>query len=504
MISSVFYIALQIAGIINFLCAVFIVFYERKNPIVTWAWLMVLALVPAFGFILYFIIGFEGRKHKTFWNKLKVDEDFYKKFYSNNDEIISEQIKRFDKESILNEKCYNDIVLLNLISANSPLTKGNCIRTYHEGISKFRDLFKDIKNAESFVHMQYYIIRDDILGRKLIQLLADKAAQGVEICLLYDGIGNVSNSKNFDTALKASGGRICRFLPPRFIRINYRNHRKICVIDGKIGYVGGFNVGLEYMGESRKFGFWRDSHIRIEGEGVRELELRFICDWNFSAKDSFFESIAKKYLRKGQGIYPKKLIVNEKRYFPISALDGDTDIQIVSSGPDSRWDSIQQGYFRLMASAEKSIYIETPYFVPDESIFNILKIAALSGVDVKIVFPAHPDHPFVYWASLSYLGELLEAGVKCYKYEKGFIHSKVLIIDSKIVSVGTANMDIRSFKLNFEINAFVYSEQLSEEFSAQFYEDLDDSDEITLELYNARSRLTRIKEAVSRLISPLL
>jgi len=487
MISEFFTIVVYLFTIFNFVCAIFVVFFERKNPGVTWAWLMVLTVIPVFGFIIYLVFGFEGRKHTIFVLKAKNDEILFKDYIKNNTKGLKQQLDFVSQKNILktpNTEYLNDIVLLNLITSASPFTKNNSIKIFNEGNSKFESLLNDIKNAREFIHLQYYIVRDDKLGNKIISALSEKAKEGVEVKFLYDGMGNVRNSRGFNKPLINAGGEVKLFLPPKFIRINYRNHRKICVIDGKIGYIGGLNIGDEYLGKVKRFGFWRDSHIRVVGESVKSLELRFIADWNFASSNRL-------------GI--------EKKYFPdIEKQKNGINMQIISSGPDCKWNSIQYGYFKMITESDKSIYIATPYFVPDDSILEGLKTAALSGIDVRIIIPAHPDHPFVYWSSLSYLGELLEAGVKCYKYEKGFIHSKLITMDGIITSIGTANMDIRSFKLNFEINAFIYDEKLTGEFNKQFEIDFKDCMQITKQWYESRSRITRIKESVSRLISPML
>src|SRR5699024_4986358 len=241
--------------------------------------------------------------------------------------------------------------------------------------------------------------------------------------------------------LEESGGEVAiffpTFVPSLNIRINYRNHRKICIIDGKEAYTGGFNVGDEYVGLSKKFGNWRDTHIKIKGSAVNSLQWRFSLDWKFASK--------------------KEIPVNHS-YLHDESKNNNVGIQIVSSGPDSKWPSVKDGYMQMISNAAHKIYIETPYFIPDDSILEALRLAGLSGIDVRVMIPNKPDHPFVYWASMSYIGELLEAGVRFFTYERGFLHSKVVIADDFISSVGTANLDIRSFKLNFEVNAFIYDE----------------------------------------------
>lgn len=482
-----FILVRDILAIFNFICAIFIVFFEKKNPSTIWAWLMILALIPYFGFIIYFILGFEGRKHIIFAKKQQKDSATFIKFIKNNPHLINRQYNQLSLNNILpipHTQHLNDVVTMNLVTGGSLYSTNNSIKIYHEGTQKFADLLSDIKNAKSFIHMEYYLVHDDKLGKKLMYALAEKAKQGLEVKLYYDGTGNITNSPSFSRILTKAGGEVKLFLPPKGIRINYRNHRKIAVIDGKIGYVGGLNIGDEYISDKKRFGYWRDSHIRIIGEAVSNLELRFIMDWNFSKGTPL--SITEKY-------FPKP-----------EAQPEEIHMQIVSSGPDCKWDNIYYGYFKMITEANKSIYIATPYFVPDTALLEALKTAALAGVDVRIIIPARPDHLFVYWSSLSYMGELLEAGVRCYQYEKGFIHSKVMTMDGIITSIGTANMDIRSFKLNFEINAFIYNEKITKDFNTQFKIDFDDCKEITQELYDRRGPITKIKEAFARLISPLL
>lgn len=472
----VYYITI-ILYILNIIWALYVVFYEKKTPGVIWAWLLVLFILPGIGFIIYMIFGFDGRKHARFANKAKLDETMLSKFlkkYKDEDEI------KYDEEN----PYISNLIEMNIKGGSFPYRRNNSIKVFHEGASKFAALLDDIENAKSFIHMEYYLMHDDRLGTLIMKALAKKAKEGVEIKLLYDGMGNASNLPHFRRILIKAGGEARLFLPPRGIRINYRDHRKIAVIDGKIGYVGGLNIGDEYVSRKKRFGFWRDSHIRIEGNAVKDLELRFIMDWNFAKADG--------------------LTIDDK-YFPeAQRQEADIPMQIISSGPDCKWESIHKNYFKMVADATKNVYIATPYFVPDDSLLVALKTAALSGIDVRIIIPAKPDHPMVYYASLDYMGELLDAGVKCYEYTKGFIHAKVMTMDGVITSMGTANMDIRSFRLNFEINAVIYNKEVTAEFDKQFEIDFKDCREITKELYESRSRFTRFKEAVARLISPLL
>ncbi|MFP4199772.1 MAG: cardiolipin synthase, partial [Halanaerobium sp.] len=347
---------------------------------------------------------------------------------------------------------------------------------------KFADLFEDIKNAEEFVHANYYIINDDQLGDRFMQLLTKKAAEGVEVRLLYDRMGCRNLSRYAIFKLEDAGGEAAPFAP-FVLDMNYRNHRKNLVIDGQIGYLGGINIGDEYLGHSRRFGDWRDTHLRLKGESVDSLQYRFLLDWNFATGND---------------------LVGEQRYFPEKELTGNVACQIVSSGPDSKEAEIKSLFLKMIYEAEKSIYIQTPYFIPDQSMLEALKLAAHSGVDVKIMIPDRGDHPFVYAANNSFIGELLDSGACCYRYTKGFLHSKTLSIDSRVLSIGTTNMDVRSFKLNFEINAFIYDREVAGYHDQIFEEDLENSKEITREVYEARGWTMKIRESVSRLLSPIL
>jgi len=492
--SEILSIMMRILPFVNILVAAIVIFSERRNPAVTWAWLMVIFLIPYFGVMLYLMIGLEARKYRTFANKFRQNQKMLEEIESKDLEGLAftrspcKEAYAATFKEIFHTRHISDLLYLNFASGGGYLTQNNQVDILDDGESKFSRLFEDIKKAKCFIHIQYYIFRNDNLGRKIVAALAEKASQGVEVRLLLDGMGTFRTSKRMFRPLTDAGGQLCIFLPPRFFRVNFQNHRKQCVIDGKIGYIGGFNIGDEYMGQKKRFGKWRDLHIRIHGEAAKELELHYIMDWNFAA--------------------PKRKIIASDKYFPISdpadSTESDCLMQIVSGGPDTKWPNIYNGISKMISEANERIFMQTPYFAPDDNIFESLKIAALSGIDVRIVIPAHPDHPFVKWCSLSYLGELLKAGVRCYEYTEGFIHSKMLIIDNVATSVGTTNMDIRSFKLNFEINAFIYDPKMTDLFLEQFYKDLKVSKEITMEDYQNRPLWQKVKEAFSRLLSPLL
>lgn len=480
--NSVFVLVSELLPYVNIVLVVTIIFMERKNVVATWAWIMVLALLPGLGFILYLIFGYSPKRAKVFQLKNKEDKEMQK--------YITQIKEMFNKTETFNDPSmikYKDMMLLHLNSSHSVFTENNELEIFTDGNDKFNSLLKDIKDAKEHIHIAYYIIRNDEIGNKVIDALTQKAKEGVEVRFLYDEVGSRSLRKKTLKRLIDAGGKVKPFFPSLMplinFKLNYRNHRKIVVIDGKIGYVGGFNIGDEYLGKNKKFGYWRDTHLKIKGDAVNLLQIRFLLDWRYaSGEDIYFN---KKYLFK-----------NDKL--------GKIGLQIVSSGPDSEWQQIKYGYIKMIDSAQEKIYIQTPYLVLDESISEALKIAVLSGVDVKIMIPNKPDHLFIYWATLSNVGELLKVGVKAYIYNKGFLHSKMMIVDDKVSSIGTANLDIRSFKLNFEVNAFIYDSKVSKHLSNVFKDDIKNSEEITIEKYNDRPKTIKFKESISRLLSPIL
>ena len=327
-------------------------------------------------------------------------------------------------------KEFSDLVFFNLQSAGSVLSGDNDVQIFTDGNDKFDALIEDIRNAQSYIFLQYYIIKNDLLFNRIRDVLVEKVSEGVEVRILYDAMGCRSVRKSYWKEAEAAGIKTAVFFPALFgqlnLRVNYRNHRKIAVIDGRIGYVGGFNIGKEYIGLDPKFGHWRDTHLRICGSAVGGLLMRYIQDWDYAARENLFAD-------------PKYFVTHEE-------TPGSSKIQIVSSGPDCVSQNIRDNYLRLIHKAKKRIYIQTPYFIPDESIQTALLLAAMSGVEVNLMIPCKPDHPFVYWATFSYVGELIMAGANCYTYNNGFLHSKGISIDGEACCYGTANMDIRSFR----------------------------------------------------------
>lgn len=477
-------IVLISAFILNLIFAFTIIFMERRFAGSIWAWLLILVLIPILGFIVYLLFGRQIQRKHIF----KIDES---------DKIGIEMIVNEQLEALKNDDFskgnhqivkFKDMVQMLLYNNAAFLTTDNEVTIYTDGRQKFDALLNDIIQAKDYIHIQYYIFRNDNLGKSILTALEQKLTEGVEVKMLYDDMGSRTLSLKDFKSFRKNGGQVEAFFPSKLplinLRMNNRNHRKIVIIDGQIGYVGGFNVGDEYLGLKKKFGYWRDTHLRIVGDAVNALQLRFMLDWNSqSTRDN---------------------LQYEDRYFPDVNSGGTIGVQIASSGPDEEWEQIKYGYLKMIASAKESIYIQSPYFIPDQAFLDAVKIAALGGVNVNIMIPNKPDHPFVYWATYNNVASLLEAGVNIYHYDNGFLHSKCIVIDDEIASVGTANMDHRSFTLNFEINAFIYDIQVAHQLRAAFENDLHVSYRLTQELYDQRSLWIKFKEGIARLLSPIL
>lgn len=470
--------------IINLILSIIIIFFQRKEPRIVWAWLLVLYFIPILGFILYLVLGQDMHKSRMF--KVKEIEDKLNFAIKNQEEFLLNH--ELDYEHPIARE-YADLVLYNLEIAGSVFTQDNEVEIYTDGIEKFDKLIEDILAAENYIHIQYYIIRDDELFDRIREALVQKAREGLEVRVLFDSMGCRSVKPRVWKELEKEGVKTGEFFPAILrrlqLRVNYRNHRKIVVIDGKVGYVGGFNIGREYISKDPKFGYWRDTHLRMIGSSVMGLQIRFALDWNYTTKENLFKHPEYFVEHSGYG-------------------SGNKGVQIIPSGPDSQYNLIHDNYLRMIHKAKKSIYIQTPYFIPNESILSALKIAARSGVDVRLMIPCKPDHPFVYWATYSYMGDLLDEGAKCYIYENGFLHSKGIIVDGLVCCYGTANMDIRSFELNFEVNAIIYDEGTAKEMEEIFREDMKLSRKMTKAEYAKRPLIIRLKEQCFRLLSPLL
>jgi len=472
---------------LNSLLAISTIFREKNRDIAAvWAWLLVIIMLPGLGFVIYLFLGRKISRDNIF--------DIQNQDQVGLNELIEAQEGKYGAhylEEVKNSFTDKKLNMVNMfLSSNSAvLTENNQVDVYTDGHDKFEQLLKDIREAKDHIHIMYYIFRGDELGTAVKDALEERANNGVEVRVLYDPLGARFLNKSFFGKLKNFGGQAYPSFGSRIhllnIRLNFRNHRKIVVIDGKIGYTGGFNVGDDYLGKYESRGYWRDTHVRIRGNAVLMLQTRFIMDWNASCKE-------------------EDKLGYENHHFPISDDVGSTDLQIVSSGPDTEKQEIKKGFIKMISLARKSVYIQTPYFIPDEALLETIDIAIHAGVDVKVMIPNKPDHPFIYRATLSYAEQLVNLGVEVYIYDNGFLHSKTIVVDDEILSIGTANFDIRSFKLNFEVNAFIYDQNVAQEYSEIYKKDMKVSYLLTKEQIANYSLWERFKQQFSRLLSPIL
>ena len=456
---------------------------EKRDPGKSWAWIAAIVLLPAVGFILYMVFGRNHRKEKRYSRKERSDLEIQM-------EILSSR-QLYELNSPLFEhrpevRKYKEIITLLLNNNRSLLTVRNRVKVLNDGSETFPALLEALRGAKLFIHIEYYIFEKDKIGREVANILMEKAREGVEVRFIYDDVGSWGLSPKFLNRMKRAGVKVHCFqrvvFPWLTSKINYRNHRKIVVVDGEAGFTGGINIAKRYITGTR-LGVWRDTHLRIEGEAVAALNAVFAMDWYFVSREKLNDT---------------------GKYFPPAGIDIETPIQIASSGPDSDWASIMQAFFAAITKAKDHIYISTPYFLPNESILTAVEVAAMSGVDVRILLPEKPDSKIVHWATHSYIGELLDAQVKVYFYKKGFNHSKLIMIDGLFASIGTANMDNRSFDVNFEVTALLYDEKVTRELEEKFLEDLRFSEQATPKDWAERSRWDSFREGLARLFSPLL
>ncbi|MFD2824071.1 cardiolipin synthase [Lacinutrix iliipiscaria] len=464
------------------------VIYDTQDITKTLAYLLLVIFLPILGVIIYFSFGVNFRKRKIYKKKLIDNEQLEKQMesalikYSNNVLLDS------DSSVKSNKKLVNLVLNENI----SPLTNKNDVKLLINGEEKFPEVFKAIESATDHIHIEYYIFEDDTIGTRFVELLIKKANEGVKVRFIYDDFGSRSIRKKLIPKLKAAGVETSPFYEIKFFllasRINYRNHRKIIIIDAKIAFVGGVNVSDKYINkkEFKSKLYWRDTHLKIEGPAIWYLQFLFLCDWNFCAEANVLPS--------DQLFLPKEKF-NTKQ---------DKILQITASGPDSDVPTILFALLQAINLAKKEVLITTPYFIPGESILNALIISAKSGVSIKLLVPGISDSKLVNYAARSYYSDLMSAGVEIYKYQKGFVHAKTLVIDNEIAIVGTANMDIRSFELNFEVNAIVYDKVVADELKTAFFEDLNHSEKIDLETWKNRPQHKQFFEKIARLFSPML
>lgn len=463
----------QILYVVTALGTMIIVISENRNPLKTISWVLILLLLPLVGLIIYYFFGEDNRKRRLISHKM------YKK-------LNRRSIGRKELLETLNppQEHAGLVSLLNRLKA-SPLYGGSSVTFYSDGTSKFEALFEELEKAQKHIHIQYYIFLDDEIGCKTRDILIRKAAEGVEIRLIYDDVGSWKAKRRFFKEMQEQGIEVQPFLKVAFkfltSRVNYRNHRKIVVIDGKVGFVGGMNVADRYV-KGVKSGIWRDSHIKVEGKAVAGLQTSFLIDWYSSRKEFLASDI----------------------YYPLLENKGNNLIQLVTSGPVGHFKDIHLGILQAISNAKQSVYIQTPYFIPTDSLLLAMQMASMRGVDVRLMLPRSSDTTFVHIASMSYLADVLNAKVSVFFFEDGFLHSKLMIIDNSLTITGSANMDVRSFEHNFEIDAFIYNEETCSKAKEIFYRDMKQSTLLSIEEWDKRPRFEKFKESVMRLFSPLL
>lgn len=473
---------------VNSIFALITVFSQERQVAAIWAWILVLVLLPGFGFILYYFLGRRISNEEIF----KLSEQEALGMTSLADKYVSKNGKHKDLAAYdrRTQRTINMLYHSNM----SILTRQNELDIFTYGPDKMHSLIEDIKKAKHHIHIQYYIFTPDHVGQAIIDALCQRARAGVKVRFLYDPYGSRKMRKRHVNALKDAGIEVNSFFGRKYffinLRLNFRNHRKIAIIDGKTAYVGGFNIAKEYVDEG-PLGHWRDTHLRIQGEAVQALQTRFVQDWCATQNMDYQDFID---LENGE----------EAKFFPDISVTSVHPVQIVSSGPEDDSDQIKMGYIRLINLAEESIYIQTPYFIPDESVLDALRIAILSGVKVHLMVPCKPDHPFVYRATEYYCRVLVEMGAMVHRYDNGFLHAKVVIVDGKVASVGTANWDIRSFSLNFEVNAFIFDSATVERLKVSYLKDIEVSTLMTKEYFAKQPAYRRFKQNFSRLLSPIL
>ena len=483
-VASTLFISVEIIVIliylVNILLLVLMLWMEREDPRDFMMWMVVILFIPLFGFICYLIFGQTYYARKVFSIKGLSDETLLK-FAENEMSMLSDLEEEHPelKDQITFAKYIHNC-------GGKSFTSGNKVDLIIDGNEYFDKLFEDIRNAKEYIFAEYFIIKNDDMGNKFIDLLIEKVKEGVEVKVLTDALGSKDGPKKGFNNFRKAGGKIVLFHHPLNLLLNpkknNRNHRKIVAIDGKVAYVGGYNVGDGYIGKGR-FGDWRDTAVRIVGNGYMGCGLRFIADWNYASKDKI-EDIAK--------------------YFDLAPTDGDVYMQIVSGGPDVSLDNpIKLQYEGLIQYAKERLYIHTPYLILDDTLTDMLRTASMRGVDVKIIIPEKPDHMLVEWNNRYSANQLMKHGTEVYMYQNGFMHSKAIVIDGKIASIGSANFDDRSLRLNFETNIQLYSDRICKELEDAFLKDLERSRPYSCEEYNNKTFYQKIKVILSRLLSSL-
>jgi cardiolipin synthase A/B len=459
------------------------IIYDTPSTAKALAYVLVVIFLPVIGIAIYYTVGLNYRKKALYSKKIVRDKTAMSDLRKR---ITLETEKAWDTKEPLIQK-HKKLALYLLNDGMSPLLGGNEVKLLINGENKFPEVLESLKSAKHHIHMEYYIFEDDGIGNQIKDLLIQKAREGVEVRFIYDDFGSRSIRSKFADELIAGGVQAFPFYKIIFIlfanRVNYRDHRKIIIIDGHTGFVGGINVSDRYINKPGQL-FWRDTHVKIVGPGMYYLQYLFICDWNFCSG---------------------KHLELEKDFFSAQAISkGKAIVQIAASGPDSEAPTLMFSMVQAIGLAEKELLITSPYFIPGENILDALHVAAMSGVNVKLLVPDKSDSALVNAAARSYYGEILDAGVEIYLYQKGFVHAKTLVSDGQLAIVGTANMDHRSFELNFEVNAMIYDIPVAEQLRDAFYKDIKEAKKINPNTWKKRPFYKQLPEKVARLLSPLL
>ena len=475
---------LQIAiclQIILEIIAIYILIKDGQSPVRIWTWILIILVFPILGVVLYVFFGMNLRKQKMFDLKKEIDYDKFEKFIDRYSEEAEQKILLRDD---VTTRYIHLIRLLTRVNS-SLLTFNNKVKILNDGPETFEAIFEACEKAERYIHLQYYIFIDGELADRFAELFERKIKRGVEVRLIYDALGSWDLSNKMISRFREIGVKLFPFMPVRFgrlARLNYRNHRKILIVDGIIGFTGGINVDDKYIRGDEVMGNWTDTHLMIHGMSVNFLHFVFLSDWLFVTRENL--------------IKPEMFNVMD----PI----GETPVQIVSSGPDADYPNILQQYLYILYQAKEYVYIVNPYLIPDSRLSMAIKTVALSGIDVRIIVPRNSESSMIHWTVQSFFGRFLNAGVKIYLFQEGFIHSKVIISDDSVCSIGTANLDIRSFEQNFEVNALIYSKEETITMKKQFSTFQKNSKQLTLEEHTARPKIDRVKEKLARLSSPLM
>lgn len=464
------------------------VIYDTQSSTKTMAYVLAVIFMPIVGIIIYFSVGINYRKRKIYskrvFNDIKRENEIKKQILLDSDNIFSTQVP-----SVTN---FQKLALLILNQSMSPISSNNDVSLLLNGEEKFPEVLKALRNAKNHIHVEYYIFNADTIGCKIIDLLIEKAQTGVKVRFIYDDFGSREIRRKQVGRMKAAGIEAFPFYKIKLIALanglNYRNHRKIIVVDGVIGFVGGINVSDKYINSSSEKDdlYWRDTHLMIKGPAVRTLQYIFMGDWNYCSGT---------LLVPNNGFFPDHIFLQNS---------ANKVVQIAASGPDSDTPLIEQSLMQAINLASKEILITTPYFIPGATLLETLRVAAFSGIKIKLLVPGVSDSYLVNFAARSYYGRLLKAGAEIYCYRKGFVHAKTMVVDQQIAIVGTANMDIRSFDLNFEVNAIVYDKKIAEELSNAFYNDLKDATKIDSEKWRSRNQGIQLLEKIAGLLSPLM